>query len=169
MFAAAWLQKDASRKDANFEQLVSILNQCDQHDVIATGDLYLNRLLPGYVRQRFLAPFWLDPMSDKEIGTLDDLAGQLLGDPQTTTSLNESRRPDDQLSPRLTRLDGQPVDSNAIIMVINRHQPTPNRPARIILVNDDFEVGFAGQGSVTGAAGSAVSTCLRQMTSLPLL
>src|SRR5581483_8083832 len=122
---AAEDQKDYTRRDANFEQLIQTLDTLDPNTIIITQDAYLNRVLRGYVARRFLPPTWLDPLSQADVQRLTVAA-----------TLNPANA--------ATNNGTLSLDTDHVVVVINRHQPADSEfsGTKRIILNDDFELGY---------------------------
>jgi hypothetical protein len=139
---AAAAQAEYNRKDPCFEELVATLNNLDKHLVVLTLDPYLSKLLPAYVRQRFLLPGTTDPLTNREVTALRDHAAKVLGYNSWTEmndKLSTSSSPEVEPSLKETVLQRKQV-----VFVKNRHdkRTSVNRFATRILLNEDFEAGF---------------------------
>ncbi|SRR5579884_1283029 len=93
-----------------------------------TNDPLLDQILPAYVPQKPLQPWWMDPLSDSEIQALHFAAAHLLEEPL------DYRAPRSGLSLRF-----DPVQT---IVVCNRHRPVHLHPApcQVLASNGDFLV-----------------------------
>jgi hypothetical protein len=140
---AAVVQTEYTRKDNEFEQLITTLKQQDPDLIILTSDRYLNRLLPGYVTQRFVVPTWNDPMTNKQLALLENASANLLGWPSWSEMAKDLYHEDVKPFeiPERERLS---LDTEKMLLIINRHNPGRIRleSSNIIMTNEDFEVGF---------------------------
>jgi hypothetical protein len=140
---AAASQLEYTRKDKNFEQLIVALNQQNRNYAIVTSDRYLNRILPGYVSQRFLVPVWNDPMTDKQLGMLEDASARLLGW-SSWEEMNRELYGSGTKRQEIPQDEKLSFDSKRVIVILNlRLRNRINwQPSNVILRNDDFVVGF---------------------------
>jgi len=96
-----------------------------------TNDPYLDIVMPGYLYQKPLNPWYMDPLSNDEIQALRGAAtmqfGQIIG--EKTTKPQSSIR----------------LDPQKVLFILNRHRMTYSGmlDCQIVYVNDDFIVAKA--------------------------
>jgi len=127
--------------DESLQQLAQLLRQPSLRPYgFVTNDEYLNWFLPGYVPQKPLQPWYVDPLTNNEIRALDRAAFHLSG----------YRRPDgihaafSQGAPP-ARADSEPLirfDPDRVLLIANRHRPLALDASRCraLLANSDFLV-----------------------------
>lgn len=143
MVSLARAQADFNRANASMTELVTTLNRIDRDYIVLTTDDYLQRLLPAYVKQRFVLPISNDPMTNREVETVQNAAARLLGYADWKAWESNSRTGQNEAS-------GQgewAFDPERVLLVVNRHHPNraPTDFSNTILKNQDYVVGVAGQ------------------------
>jgi len=146
---ASVAQMEYSRRDNKFEELITSIKQQSSDLIILTSDRYLNRILPGYVRQRFLVPIWNDPMTNRELRVLEDTSARILGY-MSWNEMNAVLYGIDVSEQKKSSIESLAIDNKKIIVILNRHQENrvQLRSVDLILVNEDFEVGFLDEKRV---------------------
>jgi hypothetical protein len=99
-----------------------------RHEGFLTNDPLLDQILPAYVPQKPLQPWWMDPLSNSEIRALHLAAAHLLEEPMDYRAAH----PGSSLR----------FDPAKTIVVCNRHRPIHIRAAacQALVSNDDFLV-----------------------------
>lgn len=127
--------------DESLQQLARVLREPSLRPYgFLTNDEYLIWFLPGYLPQKPLQPWYVDPLTNAEIRALDRAAYELSG----------YRRPDGihsvftQGAPP-ARADPEPLirfDPGRVLLIANRHRPRALDPSRCpaLLSNFDFLV-----------------------------
>jgi hypothetical protein len=132
----ARVQAEYNRTDASMVELVRRLNDLDGDYIVLTTDDYLNRLLPAYVKQRFVLPVFTDPLTNDEITTIQDASARLMG--YADWKAWQANQPSASAEAAEWSLDAEKV-----LFVVNRHNigHAPTEFSRIILTNEDYIVG----------------------------
>ncbi|MBI3696369.1 MAG: hypothetical protein HY238_16220, partial [Acidobacteria bacterium] len=117
-------ERDLHTVDAAFQEVVGALRKPSlQQYGFLTNDPFLNAVLPGYVLQKPLEPWFLDPLSNAEMSTLHHAAAEALG----------------EISPHGLKVRFDPA---RVLLVLNRHRRVHVTPAdcQVLVSNQDFLV-----------------------------
>jgi hypothetical protein len=123
-------ERDFHTVDANFQQVVSLLSGRTLRNYgFLTNDPFLDEVLPAFIPQKSLQPWWMDPLSNHEMGALHSAAAHVLEAPVEAHAGGAGFR----------------FDQAKVILVLNRHRPIRVHPAscQILFSNVDFLVAAA--------------------------
>lgn len=123
---------DFNRRDPAFEQVLELFRQPALRSYgFLSNDVYVSTVLPAFVVQKPLLPWYMDPETNGELTSLQRAAAQALD------SESESRLATAPTAPALT------LRADKILFVLNLHRPFSDSLAanrRVLLRNDDFLV-----------------------------
>lgn len=123
---------DFNRRDPDFEQVLELFRQPALRSYgFLSNDAYVSTVLPAFVTQKPLLPWYMDPETDGELASLQRAAAQAL-DSRSSSAVAATAA-----APMLT------LRTDKILFVLNLHRPfsdslVANR--RVLLRNDDFLV-----------------------------
>jgi len=121
-------ERDFHTVDSNFQQVLDLLREplYGQYGFL-TNDAFLDQALPAFIPQKGLQAWWMDPLSNHEMGVLHSAAAQILGEPAHAAA-------------------GFRFDPVLVILVLNRHRPIHANIAtcQVLLSNTDFLLVKAG-------------------------
>jgi hypothetical protein len=122
-------ERELHTTDRSVDQVLAVLSMPGlRHEGFLTNDPLLDQILPAYVPQKPLQPWWMDPLGDSEIRALHLAAAHLLEEPIDYRAAHPG--PSLRFDPAKT------------IVVCNRHRPIRIRAAacQVLVSNDDFLV-----------------------------
>ncbi len=129
--AGAKQSVDFDRRDPQFEQVVALFRQPALSSYgFLSNDVYVSTVLPAFVRQKPLLPWYMDPETNDELASLQMAAANAL-------DMQESKATSASTAKALT------FRNDKILFVLNRHRPFSDALAvdrRILLRNEDFLV-----------------------------
>ena len=129
--AGAKQSVDFNTRDPQFEQVVALFRQPALRDYgFLSNDTYVSTVLPAFVAQKPLLPWYMDPETNDELASLQLAAARALDDPSSTSAETPSVR-------TLT------LRTDKILFVLNLHRPFSDSLVagqRVILRNEDFLV-----------------------------
>ncbi|MBI3667629.1 MAG: hypothetical protein HY236_15610 [Acidobacteria bacterium] len=124
--------------DKPFQEMIDVMGKPSlRHHGFLTNDSILEDILPAYIPQKPLEPYFLDPLSTGEMKALRDAAAHVLGAfPRHGSAEAKTSAPAVGPSPRVA------LDRTGIVLVMNRHRAFPIHlsSCRALLINRDFVI-----------------------------
>jgi len=129
-----------NRRDPAFEQVLDLFRQPSLRSYgFLSNDDYLSTVLPAYVTQKPLRPWYMDPETDGELASLRRAALQALsGEPASS-----GRAPGSNTGVLSAPTQTLTLVPNRILFVLNRHRLSSDSLAanrQVLLRNEDFLV-----------------------------